>query len=189
MKMIVGLGNPGRQYAHTRHNVGFDVLDALAKRAGAALKNSWRWPVETGEMPIGDRKVLLVKPRTFMNASGPPVAALARKKGVEPGEILVVVDDVDLPAGQLRLRKKGGAGGHNGLKSVIASMGTEDFGRVRVGVGRPTGGGEEMVAHVLSKFAPDEREAMKAAIERAADAVVKIVESGMDRAMNEFNGS
>lgn len=188
MKMIVGLGNPGREYAHTRHNVGFDVLDLLAKQAGAEWKKSWRWPVETGEAEVGGRRLTLVKPRTFMNASGPPVAALARKKGIAPADVLIVYDDVDLPAGQLRLRKKGSAGGHNGIKSVIASLGTEEFPRIRVGVGRPEQGGRDMVDHVLSKFAPDEREEMAAAMKRAADAVARAVESGMDRAMNEFNG-
>ena len=188
MKMIVGLGNPGREYAHTRHNVGFDVLDELAVRVSAVLKKSWRWPVDVGDAQVGGRAMLLVKPRTFMNASGPPVAALARKKGIAPGDVLVVYDDVDLPLGQLRLRKKGSAGGHNGLKSVIASFGGDEFPRLRVGVGRPTAGRGDMVDHVLSTFAPDERETMTAALARAADTVQCAAEFGMDRAMNEFNG-
>jgi PTH1 family peptidyl-tRNA hydrolase len=187
MKMIVGLGNPGKEYAQTRHNVGFEVLDELAGRAKAALKKSWRWPVESGEWKAGDRSVLLVKPRTFMNASGPPVAALARKKGIAAADVLVVFDDVDLPVGQLRLRTKGSAGGHNGLKSVIASLGTEEFPRLRVGVGRPNGGGD-MIDHVLSRFTPEERTTMKASIARAADAVERVLDGGLEKAMNEFNG-
>lgn len=188
MKMIVGLGNPGREYARTRHNVGFDVVERVAERIGTGWRRSWRWPVEVGEGSLGGRTVWLVKPRTFMNASGPPVAAWARKKGVAPADVLVVYDDVDLPVGQLRLRKKGGPGGHNGMKSVIAAFGTEEFPRLRVGVGRPEGGGRDMVEHVLSTFAPDEREAMDAARARAADAIERAVEQGLDRAMNEFNG-
>lgn len=188
MKMLVGLGNPGREYAHTRHNVGFEVIDEVASRSKAGLKKSWRWPVETGEASMGDRSVLLVKPRTFMNASGSPVAALARKKGISAAEIMIVVDDVDLPVGQLRLRKKGSAGGHNGLKSVIASLGSEEFPRLRVGVGRPAGGGGEMVNHVLSRFSTEERDAIKAAIVRGADALEWVMERGLDSAMNEFNG-
>jgi PTH1 family peptidyl-tRNA hydrolase len=185
--MIAGLGNPGRAYARTRHNAGFEVLDALGGRLGAQWRRSWRWPVETAEVEAGGGKVLLVKPRTFMNASGPPVAALARKKGFASEDVMVVYDDVDLPVGQLRMRKKGSAGGHNGLKSVIASLGTEGFPRLRVGVGRPAGSGD-MVDHVLSTFTPEERKTMEEAVGRAADALERAVSDGLDRAMNEFNG-
>ena len=187
MKLIVGLGNPGRAYEHTRHNVGFDVLDKLAGKGGTEFRRRLLAPVQTAEMRVGNESLLLVKPQTFMNRSGPPVGALARKKGVAPADLVVVVDDVDLPCGQLRIRARGSAGGHNGLKSVIEHVGTEDFVRVRVGVGRPGGKGD-MVNHVLSKFSPDERETIAGAIEKAADAVAHIVEHGVDKAMNEFNG-
>ncbi len=187
MKLVVGLGNPGRAYERTRHNAGFDVLDELARRAGVEFRRSWRWPVMTAEAVLGSAKVLLVKPQAFMNRSGPPVAALARKRGWGAAEMLVVVDDVELPPGVLRLRKQGSSGGHNGLKSVAASLGSEAFARLRVGVGRPTAGGE-MAEHVLSRFTPAERETMGVALVRAADAVECVVEKGLDRAMNEFNG-
>jgi PTH1 family peptidyl-tRNA hydrolase len=184
--MIVGLGNPGRAYEKTRHNVGFDVVDLLASRAGAAYRKRLLAPVQTADARMGSQPVMLVKPLSFMNASGPPVAGLARKKGVAPQDLVVVVDDVDLPLGKLRIRPKGSAGGHNGLKSLIAHVGSDEFVRVRVGVGPPGEG--DMVRHVLSKFSPDERDVMNEAIGRAADAVEMIVAAGVDRAMNEFNG-
>lgn len=187
MKLVIGLGNPGRAYERTRHNAGFEVVDELARRAGSSFRRSWRWPILTAEAELGSVKVLLVKPQAFMNRSGPPVAALARKRGVSAGEILLVVDDVDLPPGVLRLRKQGSAGGHNGLKSVAQSLGSEAFARLRVGVGRPAGQ-TEMVDHVLTRFTPAEQDVMKTALVRAADAVQGVLEKGLDRAMNEFNG-
>lgn len=187
MKLVVGLGNPGRGYERTRHNVGFDVVEELARRGGSSFRRSWRWPVLLATVELGGREVQLVKPQSYMNASGPPVAALAGKKGVAPSDVLVVVDDVELPPGTLRLRPKGGAGGHNGLKSLIAALGTEAFPRLRVGVGRPVAAGE-MVDHVLSRFTPQEREKMEQARSRAADAVASAVEHGLEKAMNEFNG-
>ena len=186
MKLIVGLGNPGRAYEKTRHNVGFDVVELLASRSGAEFRKRLMAPVQTAEARIGGGPVLLVKPLSFMNASGPPVAGLVRKKGVAPQDLVVVVDDVDLPLGKLRIRPKGSAGGHNGLKSLIAHVGSDEFVRVRVGVGRPGEG--DMVKHVLSKFAPDERDVIVEAIGRAADAVEKIVAESVEKAMNEFNG-
>jgi PTH1 family peptidyl-tRNA hydrolase len=186
MKLIVGLGNPGRAYEKTRHNIGFEVVDRLAEKAGAAFRKRLLAPVQTAEATIGSGTVLLVKPLTFMNTSGPAVAGIARKKGTAAEDLVVVVDDVDLPLGKLRIRPKGSAGGHNGLKSVIAHFGSEDFARVRVGVGRPGEG--DMVKHVLSKFAPDERDVIRDAIERAAEAVECLVRDGVDKAMNEFNG-
>jgi PTH1 family peptidyl-tRNA hydrolase len=198
MKLIVGLGNPGKAYEHTRHNVGFDVLDQLAGKGGVEFRKRLLAPVQTAEMRVGSESLLLVKPLAFMNRSGPPVGALARKKGVAPADLVVVVDDVDLPCGQLRIRARGSAGGHNGLKSVIEHVGTEDFVRIRVGVGRPAAsasrkqagepGESDMVKHVLSKFSPDERDTIAGAIERAAEAVTHIVEHGVDKAMNKFNG-
>lgn len=199
MKLIVGLGNPGKAYEHTRHNVGFDVLDRLAGKGGVEFRKRLLAPVQTAEMRVGSESLLLVKPQAFMNRSGPPVGALVRKKGVAAGDLVVVVDDVDLPCGQLRIRARGSAGGHNGLKSVIAHVGTEDFVRVRVGVGRPAasasrkqageaGANDDMVNHVLSKFSPDEKKTIADAIERATEAVAHIVEHGVDKAMNKFNG-
>lgn len=186
MKLIVGLGNPGRAYAHTRHNVGFDVVDLLAERMGAAFRRSWRFPAELAEGDLAGERVVLVKPRTFMNRSGEAVGPLMRKKGLQPSDVVVVVDDVDLPVGRLRLRKAGSAGGHNGLKSVIARLGTDAFPRVRVGIGRDRAG--DTVEHVLGRFAPEEQPVIQEAIQRAADAVAASLRDGWDRAMNVFNG-
>ena len=187
MKMVVGLGNPGRKYEHTRHNVGFDVVDELARRAGVAFRRSWRFPADLAEATLAGKRVLLVKPRTFMNRSGEAVGPLARKRGVAPAELLVVVDDVELECGRLRLRRDGRAGGHNGLKSLIELVGSEAFPRVRVGVGRVPEGGD-LVQHVLGRFAPAEREAVEQAVQRAADAVSAVLAEGLDKAQNKFNG-
>lgn len=185
MKLIVGLGNPGAAYAHTRHNVGFDVVDELARRMGSDFRRSWRFPVETAEGSLGNERVLLVKSRTFMNRSGEAVGSLARKKGAKPADVIVVVDDLDLPVGRLRLRIAGSSGGHNGLKSLIEHLGSGDFPRVRIGIGH--GAQRDTVEHVLGRFAPDEQPLVKEAIARAADAVVAALENGWDRAMSEFN--
>jgi PTH1 family peptidyl-tRNA hydrolase len=187
MKLVVGLGNSGRKYEHTRHNVGFDVVDEVARRVGAVFRRSWRFPADLAEATVAGERVLLVKPRTFMNRSGEAVGPLARKKGVTPADVLVVVDDVELDCGRLRLRRGGSAGGHNGLKSVIEIMGSDVFPRVRVGVGRTPEGGD-MVQHVLGRFSPADREAVEQAVERAADAVEMVVREGLDKAQNKFNG-
>ena len=130
--------------------------------------------------------VLLVKPRTFMNRSGQAVAAVMRKRGLEPADVIVVLDDLELPRGQIRIRKKGGAGGHKGLQSVIQALGTDDFVRVRVGIG-PRPAGEELVDHVLARFTAEERREVEKAVETAADAVAAVVRDGVEKAMNEFN--
>jgi len=187
MKLVVGLGNPGPAYAGTRHNVGFDVVDRLADRFKGEFRNRWRVPLATADIDLAGKPVQLVKPLSFMNLSGPPVATYARRKGIGPDLILVVVDDVELPVGALRIRSRGGSGGHNGLKSLTAALGTDGFPRLRIGVGRP-GVSDAMVEHVLARFTPEEREAMDAARDRAADAVECVVEKGLERAMNEFNG-
>lgn len=185
MKLIVGLGNPGREYAGTRHNVGFDVADELAERMGVTFRRSWRFPAELAEGALEGERVILVKPRTFMNRSGEAVAPLMSKKGVTPADVIVVVDDVDLPLGRLRLRKAGSAGGHNGLKSIIASIGSDQFPRVRIGIGRDTA--RDTADHVLGRFTPEEQPVMAEAIRRAADSISVAIRSGWDRAMNEFN--
>lgn len=187
MKVVVGLGNPGREYAGTRHNVGFRVVEELARRAGAAFRRSLRWPLRSAEARLdGGSACLLVEPLTFMNASGDAVAPLLRKRGLGPADLLVVYDDADLPLGRIRVRAGGGAGGHNGVRSVIERVGSADFVRVRVGVGRQEGG-DGLVGHVLSGFAPGERAVMAEAEARAAEAVERVLTAGADRAMNEFN--
>jgi PTH1 family peptidyl-tRNA hydrolase len=187
MNLVVGLGNPGRTYDHTRHNVGFAVVDELARRNGGSFRRSWRFPAELAEVALGGRTVLLVKPRTFMNRSGEAAGPLARKKGVAVEDVLAVVDDVELPAGRLRIRRGGSAGGHNGLKSLIEHLGTDEFPRVRVGVG-PVPAGQDRVEFVLGRFGPAEREVMEQAVARAAEAVAMALQDGWDRAMNQFNG-
>lgn len=186
MKLVVGLGNPGREYDKTRHNVGFEVLDELVRRTGAILRRGWTVPAWSGKAELEGKNVLLIKPSTFMNRSGRAVAAAARKRGLEPADVIVVLDDLELPRGQIRIRKKGGAGGHKGLRSVIEALGTEEFTRVRVGVG-PRPASEDLVNHVLARFTAEERREVEKAVEVAADAVAAIVRDGVEKAMNKFN--
>lgn len=187
MKLIAGLGNPGRQYAGTRHNVGFEVLDTVARRHGLAfdaapvdaLMTKWRTPLAEGG-------VLLVKPLTFMNRSGIAVGELARYYRVEVPDILVVVDEAALELGRLRARARGTAGGHNGLKSIAEHLGTDQYPRLRVGVGRGDSR-RDLADHVLARFEADETPAVAEMIERAADAVESFIESDIDSVMRTFN--
>jgi PTH1 family peptidyl-tRNA hydrolase len=184
MHAVVGLGNPGSQYKSTRHNVGFEVVDELARRWNITLKK-WKNTADIGV--VRSREVLLVEPRTFMNNSGEAVAAIMTFYRIVPEDVLVVVDEVQLPLGKLRLRRSGSAGGHNGLKSVIAHVG-DQFPRLRIGVGR----GDvqwDLADHVLSRFEPAERPAIDSALIRAADAVETFVEAGVEAAMNRFNAA
>jgi PTH1 family peptidyl-tRNA hydrolase len=182
MKAIVGLGNPGDAYAATRHNVGFEVIDELARRWQVTLKK-WR---RVAVLAIAkERDSLLMEPTTFMNLSGEAVLGVGSFYKVDPSDWLVVVDDVNLPLGRIRMRKMGSAGGHNGLKSVIQHIGS-DFARLRIGVGR----GDpkwDLADHVLARFEPEERRAVEEAIGRAADAVEMFVAQGVEPAMNRFN--
>lgn len=184
-RLIVGLGNPGREYEGTRHNVGFAVLDRLAERRGLpawAFKNDW-----TTLWTRGEDGSLLLKPQTFMNQSGRAAAAVARFFKIAPAETLVIYDELALPLGRLRLRPDGSAGGHNGMQSVIEKLGTPAVPRLRVGIGAARGGGAGMVGYVLGKFRPDEREDVALAVERAADAVEHARLHGLEAAMNLFN--
>lgn len=185
MKLIVGLGNPGTAYRHTRHNIGFDVLDRLAIRLDVAF-NREKFGGAIAEARVDGEKVLLLKPLTYMNLSGDSVAQAARYHADSPADILVVYDEVDLPLGKLRLRKSGSAGTHNGMKSVIERLGAENVPRLRVGVGAERQKGDR-VAHVLGKFRPDERDAIAEAIEQASDACLCFMKEGVDAAMNRFN--
>lgn len=184
VKAILGLGNPGAKYARTRHNVGFRVLDELARRHGGAFRRSLRTPWQACRVRMGAEEVLLVKPQTFMNRSGAVVPALKRK-GVAPTELVVVTDDADLPLGRLRVRARGSAGGHKGLESLIACAGTDRFVRVRVGIGRPREA--DLVEHVLTAFGPEEEAVVEETVRRAADAVECVLREGVERAMNRFN--
>ena len=184
MKLIVGLGNPGPKYRGTRHNVGFAVADELARRAAVEFEAG---PVDALVARWRVRDAMLAKPLTFMNASGQAVGGLVGYFKIDLADLLVVVDEVQLPLGRLRLRASGTAGGHNGLKSIIQHLGP-GFARLRIGVGR----GDpkwDLADHVLSRFAPDERETMDQAIARAADAVETFLDAGVTAAMNRFNAA
>jgi PTH1 family peptidyl-tRNA hydrolase len=183
MKLVAGLGNPGPRYKGTRHNVGFVVIDEIGRRHGLTFESS---PSEAVVAKWRDRGVLLVKPLTFMNLSGQAVGELARYFKVEPAAVLIVVDDVHLPLGRLRVRARGSAGGHNGLKSIEAHLGTDEYARLRVGVGRERDGGR-MSNHVTSRFEPDERVVIEETIGRAADAVETFLAEGIDVVMNRYN--
>jgi PTH1 family peptidyl-tRNA hydrolase len=187
MKVICGLGNPGERYRLTRHNVGFRVIDLLADRwgltgAGRVRDGAARLEAQRPE-PIG--RVLLVKPMKYMNISGAPVRAALRDADADPAiDLLVVADDVDLPLGKVRLRRGGSAGGHNGLRDIIAALGSNEFNRLRVGIGRAG----ETVDHVLSTFKKDERDLAAEAIATAADAAELWLADGIEAAMNTYNG-
>lgn len=186
MKVVVGLGNPGAEYERTPHNMGFLVVDCLAERLGCRLKDSARFEARVGAATHAGEELILVQPQTYMNSSGRAVGAVLRYRKLEPADLLVVVDDADIPLGCLRLRKKGGTGGHRGLASIGEVLGTQDYGRVRVGIGRGARA-DELVDHVLGSFGREEWAVAREAVEAAADAVLGIVEQGMDAAMNRFN--
>ncbi len=183
--LIVGLGNPGETYRDTRHNVGFMVLDELAKRLKTTFREEKRWSGLLAKFDGGH----LLKPLTFMNDSGRSVQAVGHFFKAPAARTLIVYDDVDLSLGRLRFRSNGSAAGHNGLRSLISHLGTQDFPRLKVGIapqeGRPTG--ERMVGHVLGKFRPDEQPALQDIIQRAADAVSMTLQRGLEQAMNVFN--
>jgi len=185
LRLIVGLGNPGAEYVGTRHNVGFEVIDRLARRHRIDVRRRTLRSV-LGDGFIEGRKVILARPMTYMNRSGEAVAAIARMHKIPPEAILVIVDDLALPIGKLRLRLKGSSGGHNGLESIRRHLGTEAYPRIRIGVGAAQPG--KMVDHVLGRFRPNEREAIAEALERAADAVETVLRENFEKAMNLYNG-
>jgi peptidyl-tRNA hydrolase, PTH1 family len=188
-KLVVGLGNPGKEYAETRHNIGFAVVDRLAEKFDCSLRKKWRFSAEVAEATISEgARVVLAKPQTYMNRSGSAVNALLQWRKIEPAELLVVVDDADLPLGQIRLRSSGGNGGHNGLRSIIEALGgNEEFARLRVGIGRSGPVGADITGHVLGKFAPQERESAGNAVATAVEAVECCLREGLTKAMNQFN--
>jgi len=188
MKIVVGLGNPGRQYVGTPHNAGFGVVDALSRVLNCPLRGSLRLKAHAGRTVADGMPVLLMKPNTFMNRSGESVALALRKQGAGPEDLVVVVDDADLPVGRLRVRAGGSSGGHRGLVSIAECLGTEGFARVRVGVGRGEGG-RDLVEHVLGRLPPEDQTRLEAGIERAAEAVQCCLREGVNAAMNAFNGT
>ena len=184
--LVVFLGNPGPRYECTRHNAGFMTGDALAKRLGVSI-DRLRFKALTAAADINGEKVLLMKPQTFMNLSGEAVGEAARFYKIPPEHVLVVSDEISLPLGRLRLRTKGSAGGHNGLKSIIAALGSDAFPRIRLGVGAPPHPDYDMADWVLSVFRNQDLEDMRAAADRAAQAVISYISDGPERAMNKFN--
>ena len=181
--LVIGLGNAGRDYERSRHNMGFLVIDELGRRAGARVTDKAAKSL-TGRMRVGEHELVLAKPQTMMNLSGLAAKALRAKYDVPLERTLVIHDDLDHPFGRLRIRKGGSSAGNHGIDSVIGSFGTPDFIRFRVGIGRPPGDG---VDYVLSPFTADEQSQLSAIVGRTADAVVFTVEHGLDRAMTEFN--
>ena len=184
--LAVFLGNPGPKYDFTRHNAGFLVCDTLAKKRGFSV-NRLRFSALTAQVDLGGEKVLVMKPQTFMNLSGNAVGQAARFYKIPAERVLVVSDEVSLPPGKLRIRTKGSAGGHNGLKSIIAALGTDAFPRIRVGVGAPPHPDYDMADWVLGVFRDQDALDMQAAAERAAEAVESYIKDGPERAMNRFN--
>ena len=186
MYLIAGLGNPGKQYEKTRHNMGFDTIDELIDRhniPGSGIQHKAMY----GKGVIGGQKVILAKPLTYMNLSGDSISEIVNYYKIDPEtELIVIYDDIDLDPGQIRIRKKGSAGGHNGMKSIIARTGTQNFYRIKVGVGAKPAGWD-LAAHVLGRFSSEEREEVDQAIKEAADAVELILTEGIDAAMNKFN--
>jgi len=182
---VAGLGNPGGEYGPTRHNVGFHVVDEVAARNKIDIRRQ-EYLSLTARALLGRTMVLLMKPQTFMNGSGRAVAAALDDLGLTSENLLVVYDDLDLPLGRIRIRPGGGAGGHRGVSSLIAELGTSDFARLRVGIGRPADG-VAVVDHVLSPFPEVEAPAVAAAVATAADAVAGVVDSGLARSMEVFN--
>ncbi len=187
MYIIVGLGNPGAQYDMTRHNIGFHTIDYIADKHNIKIKKL-KFKSVYGEGVIAGEKVYLAKPQTYMNLSGESVAELARFYKVPPERVIVINDDISLETGRIRVRAKGSAGGHNGLKSIIYLLGSNEFPRVKMGVGAPKREGGGLADYVLGRFAKDEIPVMEDAIIRACGAVEEIIKNGAESAMNKFNG-
>lgn len=186
MKLIIGLGNPGRQYAQTRHNIGFMVIDYLAEKLGISVDRA-KFKSLVGEGFAGTQKIILAKPQTFMNLSGEAVYDMIGWYKTSYEDILVIYDDIDLPLGKLRLRMKGSAGGHNGMKSIIYLLQSDEFPRLRIGLGRPEDPRIDSADFVLGKFNEQEAEIITEAIRNAGEAVLKIFSAGVEGVMNEVN--
>lgn len=184
--LVVGLGNPGPEYERTRHNVGFLVADVLAERVGGRFTAHKKSGADLLQARLDGRQVLIAKPRSFMNVSGRPVAALARFFSVPATEVIVVHDELDLPFGAIRLKRGGGEGGHNGLRSVSSALTTKDYLRVRVGIGRPPGR-QDPADFVLKPFAAPERKDVPVIVEQAADAVELLLRAGLEAAQNQLH--
>jgi PTH1 family peptidyl-tRNA hydrolase len=186
VKIICGLGNPGREYEDTRHNIGFLILDALSQTMRIPLGQE-KFDGVLGQGDFRKERLLLLKPQTFMNLSGQSLAAAARFYKVASEDVLVIHDELDLPLGRLQLKAGGGSGGHNGIKSIVERWGEDGFARLRAGIGKPDGGRDRTVGHVLGGFSPAEKDAASELIQRAADAAVCWAQEGLATAMNRYN--
>jgi peptidyl-tRNA hydrolase, PTH1 family len=183
--LVVGLGNPGEEYSKTRHNVGAEVVEILARRYGGKLRKQKERSL-TDEVNVAGKRVALAIPLTYMNLSGEAVAPLVRRYGVEPGQLVVVQDEMDFELGRLQVKNGGGLAGHNGLKSIVAHLHTQDFIRIRIGIGKPPGS-RQGADHVLRRFSKAERKEIDVTLEEAADAVELILAEGVEVAMNRVN--
>ncbi len=186
--LIVGLGNPGKEYEHTRHNTGFRAIDALAQKLGCKIDKAKFEGLYT-QLNYGDIRLFLLKPLTFMNLSGRSVLQLSAYFSIPPERIIVLFDDISLPPGRLRIRGEGSAGGHNGIKSIIAELGSQSFPRVKIGVGAKPTPEYDLANWVLSSFSASENEALAVSLKNAADAALMIIDKGVPEAANRFNGS
>ena len=185
MKIIVGLGNPGQQYANTPHSVGFEAVDAIAAEIGATWEEKRQFKCLMAKGTFAGLPVMLVKPQTYMNLSGESVAPVVKYHNATPADLLVIQDDIDLPVGRMRVRKNGSCGGHNGIRNIIERLGTQDFARLKLGVGKDR---SDVIAHVLGKFDPTTRKTMDLVVAEATKAAAAILRNGPDRAMNLYNG-
>ena len=192
LQLLVGLGNPGATYAHTRHNVGFMALERLAGREGVAFRPNGKLRGLLADLRQGEHRLRLLMPTTFMNESGGSIRATLDWFGLQPDQVLVLVDDMDLPLGRLRLRREGGAGGHNGLRSTIEHLGTQQFGRLRIGIGAPAVDPalrrERTVSHVLGRFSAAEQPVLDAVLDEVLSGISLIQRQGYERAGNRING-
>lgn len=185
MKIIVGLGNPGAEYANTPHSVGFETVDKIAAAAGVAWEEKRQYKCLWTRVAIGGQSCLLVKPQTYMNLSGESVAPIVKYQNASAADLIVVQDDIDLALGRLRVRKNGSCGGHNGVRNIIERLGTQEFTRLKLGVGKDK---SNVVGFVLGKFDPASRAIMDREVAGAVQAVIALVKEGPDKAMNKFNG-
>ena len=185
MRIIVGLGNPGAQYANTPHSIGFEAVDAIASEIGASWEEKRQFKCLWAKGNFAGQSVILAKPQTYMNLSGESVAPLVRYSNATAADLLVIQDDIDLPVGRLRVRKNGSCGGHNGIRNIIERLGTQEFVRLKIGVGKDK---SNVIAHVLGKFDPATRQTMDRVVAAAVKAAAAILRDGPDRAMNAYNG-
>ena len=186
--LIVGLGNPGREYEKTRHNAGFRAIDVLAGKLGCKI-DKLKYQGLYCQTSYGGKKLFLLKPQTYMNLSGRSVLQLSSYFNIPPQRIIVLFDDISLAPGRLRIRADGSAGGHNGIKSIIAEIGSQEFPRVKIGVGGKAHPDQNLADHVLSGFSAQEEKDLQSALERAADAALTVIDKGMPEAANRYNGS